>query len=181
MQTDELNDELNFDDDNLPRVEPPNQLTAREEPRYGYYPWWPEDGNEWLHPEDVELARSLIPSNRVFRREQKPGEFDLLVYGNVTLRVRHVLWKEVKSEGYEIGDWVEVLSRGMTNAPCTAVIREMHWDAKQRCLKYQVEQNEKRVPNWYLVVDLTHVEPTLEEGPEMRIEATEDADLPELE
>ncbi|MEQ8837344.1 MAG: hypothetical protein RID07_11120, partial [Lacipirellulaceae bacterium] len=101
METSDHNDEFQMAGDELPRVEPPNQLTAREEPRYGYYPWWPEDGNAWLHPEEVELARSLIPSNRVFRREQKPGEFDLLVYGNHTLRVRHVLWKEVQSEGYE--------------------------------------------------------------------------------
>jgi len=137
--------------------------TAREEPRYGYFPWWPEDGDAWLHPEDVELARTLIPSDRVFRRERTDSEeYDRLIYGDLTLRVKHALWKEVRGEGYEIGQWVEVLSRGMQNTPQTAIIREIHWDSKQRALRYQVRHNDDLVPNFYTAEDLRPVEPTPE-------------------
>ena len=52
------------------------------DPKYGYYPWWPEDGNDWVHPEDVELARQMIPSPRVFRRDGEQGPFVILHYGD---------------------------------------------------------------------------------------------------
>lgn len=134
----------------------------KPEPRYGYFPWWPEDGNEWLHPEDVELARSTIPSERVFRREGQRGQFAVLIYGELRLRVRPTLWQEVESEGFEIGDWVEVLSRMGQNEPRTGVIREMVWNSHQRGLRYQVSDNGQPIPNFYTADDLRHVEPTIE-------------------
>lgn len=130
------------------------------EPRYGYYPWWPEDGDEWLHPEDVEQARSMIPSTRVFRREGKQGPFVCLHYGEVTLRVKRTLWQEIDGEGFEIGDWVEVLSRGHRNTPRTGIITEMHWSGAQRRMHYRIVENDKPIPNDYSSDDLRHVEPT---------------------
>ena len=44
------------------------------DPQFGYFPWWPEDGDGWVHPEDVAIARSLIPSERVFCRDGEAGE-----------------------------------------------------------------------------------------------------------
>lgn len=137
-------------------------MALKEEPRYGYYPWWPEDGNDWLHPEDVELARQLIPSQRVFRRDGTSGQFLILHYGELKLRVLRTLWKEVDCEGFEIDDWVEVLSRGHRNTPRTATIREMHWDNKQRALTYLVQENDKPIAKQYYAEDLRHVEPTKE-------------------
>ena len=89
----------------------------KTDPKYGYYPWWPEDGDAWLHPEDVELGRSLIPSYRIFRRDGSEGPFGWLHYGEVRLRVKPTLWKEVSPEGFEIGDWVEVLSPAACRIP----------------------------------------------------------------
>ncbi|MCG8450572.1 MAG: hypothetical protein MI725_13470 [Pirellulales bacterium] len=132
----------------------------KEQPRYGYYPWWPEDGNDWLHPEDVELARQIIPSTRVFRREGQQGPFDVLHYGDLRLRVLHTLWQEITSEGFEIGDWVEILSRGRRNTPRTATIREMRWDKRGRKLHYQVLENDQPIARSYTAEDLRHVEPT---------------------
>lgn len=131
------------------------------EPRFGYYPWWPEDGDEWLHPDDVELARELIPSMRVYRREGHEGEFDLLHYGEeIRLRVKHTLWQEVEGEGFEVGDWVEVLSRGMHNQPYTGTIRERLWDSHEQGLRYQILVAGKPIPNQYTAEDLRHVDPT---------------------
>lgn len=132
----------------------------KTDPKYGYYPWWPEDGNDWLHPEDVELARRLIPSQRVFRRDGEQGPFVILHYGDLRLRVKRTLWQEVASEGYEIGDWIEVLARGHRNTPRTGVVREMVWDEYDCCLKYQITENEQPIPNEYSAADLRHVEPT---------------------
>lgn len=130
------------------------------EPRYGYYPWWPEDGDDWLHPEDVELARELIPSTRVFRREGEHGSFVVLYYGDLRLRVKRTLWQEVSGEGYEIGDWVEVLSRGKRNTPRTGVIREMTYHPTERRMQFRITENDKPIPNDYFAEDLRPVEPT---------------------
>lgn len=130
------------------------------EPRYGYYPWWPEDGDEWLHPEDVEQAREMIPSTRVFRREGEQGQFVNLFYGDVRLRVKRTLWQEVSGEGFEIGDWVEVMSRGKRNTPRTGIIREMMWNTTERRMQYRISKNDKPIPNDYFTDDLREVEPT---------------------
>lgn len=130
------------------------------DPRYGYYPWWPEDGNQWLHPEDVELARKTIPSMRIFRRDGEFEPFVVLRYGELRLRVARTLWKEVYWEGFEIGDWVEVLSRGHRNTPRTATIREMVWDTASRAIRYQVLENDKPIAKLYAAEDLQHVDPT---------------------
>lgn len=132
----------------------------KTDPQYGYYPWWPENGDDWLHPEDVELARRLIPSQRVFRREGQQGPYAVLRYGDLQLRVRPTLWQEVQPEGYELGDWVEVLSRVRQNTPRTGVIREMLWDPRNGCLRYQLLENNQRIEDFYTADDLRHVEPT---------------------
>jgi hypothetical protein len=131
-------------------------------PKYGHYPWWPEDGDDWLHPEDVALARSVIPSGRIFRRDGEAGPFVMLHYGDVQLRVKRTLWHEVAYEGFDIGDWVEVLSKGMQNTPRTGVISEMEWDARERAIRYRIREVDTVIPTWYAADDLRPVEPTPE-------------------
>ncbi len=132
----------------------------KTDPKYGYYPWWPEDGDDWVHPEDVAAAREIIPSPRVFRRDGERGEYVVLHYGDLHLRVKRTLWQEVEPEGFEVGDWVEVLSRGQHNTPRTGVIREMHWDPRSRSMRFQILDNDQPIPNFYAAEDLRHVEPT---------------------
>jgi hypothetical protein len=131
----------------------------KTDPKYGYFPWWPEDGNAWVHPEDVELARKLIPSDRVFRRDGTEGDYLLLHYGDLTLRVRRTLWQEVPPEGYELGDWVEVRSRGMRNEPRTGILREMLWDDWARGIRYLIWEKGVPIERCYSRDDLRHVEP----------------------
>jgi hypothetical protein len=137
-------------------------MALKTDPKYGFYPWWPEDGDEWLHPEDVQLARDSIPSPRVWRRDGQQGPFVVLHYGDVRLRVKRTLWQEVRPEGYELGDMVEVLSRNMRNTPRTGVIREMQWEPRARALRYQIEENGVLIPKLYAADDLRHVEPAIE-------------------
>lgn len=141
-----------------------SEIAINLEPRYGYYPWWPEDGDDWVHPEDVDLARRMIPSMRIFRREGEQGPFVLLHYGELRLRVKRTLWKEVDGEGFELGDWVEVLSRGKQNEPRSGTIRERLWDEHARALRYQLLVKGLPTPENYTADDLRHVEPTPELG-----------------
>jgi hypothetical protein len=139
----------------------------KTDPKYGYFPRWPEDGDDWVHPRDRSLARSYIPGPRVFRRDGHRGDYVVLHYGRLRLRVKPALWNEVPGEGFEVGDWVEVLSRGQINTPRTGVIREMHWDARTRSMMYFIDDNRQPIPKAYSAADLRHVEPTrrLEEEP----------------
>lgn len=132
------------------------------EPRYGYYPWWPEDGNDWLHPDDVEQARRMIPSMRIFRRDGEQEPFVVLYYGETKLRVLRTLWREVDSEGFELGDWVEVLSRCGHNEPRTGIIREMVWDERAHAIGYQISDNSQPIAKFFTADDLRHVVPTVE-------------------
>lgn len=132
----------------------------KTDPKYGCFPWWPEDGNDWVHPEDVTKARAMIPSGRVFRRDGTEGDYLLLHYGDATLRVHRTLWQEVEPEGFEIGDWVEVRSRGMRNEPRTGVIRDVLWDARSDQLYYLISENDVPLNERYTRDDLEHVEPT---------------------
>jgi hypothetical protein len=131
----------------------------KTDPKYGYFPRWPEDGNNWVHPEDVDTVRSMIPSGRVFRREGTAGDYTLLRYGNMTIRVRPTLWQEVVPEGLEIGDWVEVISRGMLNEPQTGTIREILWDDEQQAIRYQISAAGRPIERLYAREDLQRVDP----------------------
>jgi hypothetical protein len=131
----------------------------KTDPKYGYFPRWPQDGDAWVHPEDVDVARSMIPSGRVFRRDGTAGHYAVLHYGDVRLRVLPALWQEVMPEGLEIGDWVEVVSRGMLNEPRAGAIREVLWDDDSRALRYQIWENGQPIEKLYAREDLQRVEP----------------------
>lgn len=134
----------------------------KTDPKFGHFPRWPEDGDDWLHPEDVAGVRAMIPSERIFRRDgtTEDGQFGLFHYGSIVFRARPALWQEVEPEGFEIGDWVEVLPRGMANAPRTGTISEMLWDGHTRAIVYQIVENGQPIETRYTRDDLKHVEPT---------------------
>lgn len=171
----------------------PDLLPLKDEPKYGHYPWWPpheggEDGNAWVHPDDVALARESIPSPRIWRRTtaDEPG-YLLLSYGPLKIRVKRTLWCEVHLEGlgeedwFKIGDWVEVKPQAMKNDPHTGVIREMLWDETVNEIRYQIEVAGVLHEKLYPAHDFKHIEPTKpqewieiqprhDDGPELEID-----------
>jgi hypothetical protein len=148
----------------MPKLPPLKPLPPlKTDPKYGYYPWWPEE-QDWIHPDDEATARTLIPSGRIFRRDGvwNDGEADaymLVHYGELTLRVRPTLWQEVRPEGFEIGEWVEVRTRGMANEPRTGTIAEIAWEANAGEIRYQIVENGKLIDTLYACDDLKPVEP----------------------
>ncbi|MGL4514065.1 MAG: DUF6960 family protein [Lacipirellulaceae bacterium] len=135
------------------------------DPKHGYYPWWPEDGDAWVHPEDVALARRTIPGPRVWRRDgvvpAESGEYVVLHYGADRLRVRRTLWREAPFEGFSIGDWVEVRPRGLKNEPHTGHVREVWWDDHEQAVRYWITTADgTALERAFEADDLKHVEPT---------------------
>lgn len=145
-----------------PKAATPKPLAPlKPEPKYGFYPWWPEDGDDWIHPRDVSLARSNIPGPKIFKRDGQRGEYVIISYGVLRLRVKRTLWREAPWEGFDMGDWVEVMSRGAVNTWRTGTIREMHWDVRWNRIRYYIDENGQPIPKAYSREDLRHVEPTV--------------------
>jgi len=123
-------------------------------PKHGFC-LWPEDGDDWIHPDDLEAARSMIPSKRVFRKEPCADPILLNLgyvkysYGDQFFRGLATLWHEVQSEGYEIGDTVEVKSANGKSNPIIADIDGMFWNRHQRVIEYDLVKNGVPQPNRY--------------------------------
>ena len=131
----------------------------KPDPRYGYYPRWPQDSEGWIHPGDVSVAKRMIPSSRIWRRDGADEPYVHLVYGEVRIRVHRTLWQEIPYEGLEISDWVEVKSQMQQNTYCIATILEMHWDAWAHAIRYQIAYREQLFPKRYSRADLRLVGP----------------------
>lgn len=164
---------------------PPIRL--KTDPKYGHFPWWPEDGNDWVHPDDVAMARSFIPGPRIWCRDgEQPlnaevdQKFVILHYGTDQLRVRPRLWQEIPPPEFALGDWIEVRSRLMTNDPHTGRIREVLWDEVEGAVRYQISVGGKPLERRYEADDLKHVEPTKLQT-DMRLEPpADDQEVEEL-
>ena len=50
-------------------------------PDYGCIHRWPQDGQGFIHPDDVPVATRCFPSERVFRRDRFDGTYYHYSYG----------------------------------------------------------------------------------------------------
>lgn len=137
-------------------------MRARKE--YAVYMRWPQNGNDWIHPEDVARVRRLIPSRRVFRREADEGRYNVFSYGKHRFRVMPTMHLAVDGDDLDIGDRVEVKSRLGKNHAFVGRIREMRWNDRYQRIEYYLLHAEQRVPRWYEADDLT----ALERKPQLR-------------
>ncbi len=128
-------------------------------PTYGVFLWWPAEGDDWIHPDDLELARQLIPGPRVFRRVDAEDGYATITYGDLSLRIRPSMWLEVKPEGYEIGDLVEIKSSGGQQDPMVAHIHDIFWDNQQRRIEYVLQQDGRNLEKTLTSEDLRMVKP----------------------
>lgn len=161
---------------------PDDPAPLKTDPKYGHYPWWPEDGDSWVHPEDVATARSMIPSPRVWRRDGREGDFVVMRYGATSIRVRRTLWVETPHEGLEIGDLVEVIPEGIHSHAETGRVRDVHWDAHAGGLRYLLQHADGApIDHAFGAQELKHVErPQPRE--EARIEPSDDVgEIPTVE
>jgi hypothetical protein len=128
-----------------------------ELPDYGIYLNWPQPGTDWIHPDDVTLVESLIPSDRVFCRESFDGTHYHLRYGEIRFRVLPSLWRTVRGERFHLGDHVEILSRNDQNMPGIGVISEIRFAQEQQRIQYTVLQREFPLPTHFLAEDLVNL------------------------
>lgn len=123
---------------------------------YCTFPRWPEDGDRWVHPDDVAVARRLIPSNRVFRRRIAEDGYIGLEYGPYRLRVLPRMCVPIDvGPLLSIGDWVEIRSDRGRLSPALARVREVRWNAALRRVEYFLSQRGLLLPRPFSLRDLS--------------------------
>lgn len=118
---------------------------------------WPQDGVEWIHPDDVALVEAWIPSTRVFRRHGFNGEYYRLQYGEQTVRVKPSMWRRVDEEGFSVGDHVEIQSHFYENEPGLGIIKEMRFEKSSNRILYSIESREMPLPRCFVAADLVQL------------------------
>jgi hypothetical protein len=111
---------------------------------YVTFPWWPEDGCDWIQLEDVEIAKRLVPGKRVFSHVQTDTPFQLYEYGDESFRALPRLQKRVKGDGLLVGDRVEIRSRLGRRRPIIATICDMFWDDYNDRIEYRIRYRDLR-------------------------------------
>ena len=126
-------------------------------PDCGVYLVWPQNGLDWIHPDDVELVEAWIPSTRVFRRHSFDGEYYRLQYGELTVSDKPTLWRRVEDEGFSVGDRVEILSHFHENEPGLGIIKEMRFEKSSNRILYSIEAREMSLPRYFVAADLVQL------------------------
>lgn len=121
---------------------PMGPIAHHLQPDYGVILRWPQEGNEWIHPEDRALAESLIPGRRVFRRDSFDGEYYHFFYGAIRLRLKPCLWLRVASEDLEIDDPIEVLAQLGQADPLIGQVCEKLYDPHEGRIYYLIRNRE---------------------------------------
>ena len=130
---------------NHPKIRYFESTPLKPPPLYGVFLRWPEDGEDWIHPFDVGIARHLLPGNRVFRRDEFDGVYFQFHYGELKFRARPRIWLVVEHEGFDIGDQVEVKSIKGRNWPQIASIGQVVWEPHKKRIEYLVEGVDRKV------------------------------------
>lgn len=113
-------------------------LSRRQNLDYVTFPWWPEDGCDWIQAEDIATAKRLVPGNRVFLHTPLETDFQLYEYGDESFRALPRLQKRVKGDGLLVGDRVEIRSRLGRRRPIIATICDMFWDDYNDRIEYRI-------------------------------------------
>jgi hypothetical protein len=123
-------------------------------PDYGCFPRWPQDGDDFIHPDDLPLATRYIPSQRVLRRDKFDGTYYHYSYGTLRFRLRPVMWSKVGSDGIDIGDEVETTGMLLERELFVATVWGMYYVARKGCILYRLKKSDMPVPRLYAAKDL---------------------------
>lgn len=118
-------------------------------PDFGIIPRWPIDGDDFIHPDDREIATGCFPSERVLRRESFDGTYYHYSYGKFRFRLKPVMWLKVDHEGIDIGDQVETIGLGLERELFVATVWGMHYVRRKGCTVYRLRRGDQIAPRLY--------------------------------
>lgn len=110
--------------------------------RWGFFTWSPEHqeyhGASMIHPDDLDSWNRSHPYGGLFECIKIEGKYLVLRHGEDTFRAKPDLFHSVKRPLKQIGDPVEVESKGEQK---TAVVVEIQW------------HHQKNEPFYFLIMD----------------------------
>ena len=118
-------------------------------PDYGCFERWPENGQSFVHPDDVSTALRLVPSSRVLRRFHFDGTFYHYAYGRIQFRLRPTMWSKIEPEGFDIGDQIQTTGLGLERDRFVALIWGMYYVRRKGCILYRLRRAERIVPKLF--------------------------------
>lgn len=130
------------------------ESTLKPKPKFGVYLRWPVDGEDWIHPDDIRLARKLIPSRRIFVRTDYDETYWQICYGKHSVRVQPTMWLEVAAPSFRVGDQVEIKSDMGRLQAQIATVKNVLWNQPKRRVEYQLKRLNQTVPKVFYQHDL---------------------------
>ncbi len=119
-------------------------------PDYGCFNRWPQDGQSWIHHDDVSIVTRLIPSERVFKRVAFDKTYYHYRYGRLRFRLRPAMWLKVESEGFDVGDGVETVGLGLERELFIGEICGMYYVSRKGAIAYRLRRAGNLVPGLFL-------------------------------
>ena len=120
-----------------------------EFPDYGCFLRWPENGQGFIHPDDVSTVLRLIPSPRLFKRVSFDGTYYHYQYGKMRFRLRPAMWLHVRDEGIDVGDKVEVTGHGLEREQFVATVWGMYFVQQKGCILYRLQRGDQVIPKLF--------------------------------
>ncbi len=134
-------------------------------PDYGSFLRWPQNGQGFIHPDDVAIVTKVIPGPRVLKRTAFDDTYYHYEYGSVRFRLRPAMWRSVRWEGIDIGDQVETIGVGMERDRFVASVWGMYFVQRKGCILYRLRRGQQIAPQLYAadhlrqLTDKTRVKP----------------------
>ncbi len=119
--------------------------------KYGVCLWWSDQVPSWIHPEDIEIAKRLVPGGRIFRKEEcvncddRELGYSFMWYGDEGFRALPAIWLEIRHEGFELNDFVEIKSGFGKRFRGIGTIRDIVWDRHRRKIEYLLTINGQKI------------------------------------
>ena len=122
----------------------------------GLYRWFPETEEKCIHPEDLEAITKFYPYGKVFFCCGTEGDYIYLSYGEKRFRVKPERYQKIESDGYFLGETVEVMNGSAEGKK--AKINEMDWHYKQQKIMYVLKVDNKLRSRRYWKSDFRKVD-----------------------
>ncbi|MEM6469606.1 MAG: hypothetical protein AAF802_08535 [Planctomycetota bacterium] len=118
-------------------------------PDYGCFLRWPENGQSFIHADDVPVANRLLPSPRVFKRTAFDGTYYHYQYGQQQFRLRPTMWRSMRTDGIDIADQVETIGLGLERERFVADVWGMYFIERKGCILYRLRRAGRVVSKLY--------------------------------
>jgi hypothetical protein len=123
-------------------------------PDWGVYLRWPENGQAWIHPDDISIVVEMIPSHRVYQRMAWDGAYYTLKYGSITFRVKPSMWLRVPAIDLQVGEQIELLSNFSENDAGIFHIRDILFNPVSGEIEYRLQHSNMPIPRSFSRDDL---------------------------